>query len=1445
MAVSFCFLIEFGRSGINANSKYHVGKWIYATLITITLSGAYYGWTGIDITVHYVLGVSGSIWTALAFLTRAKHLKDCPKLPFKICGTIFGIYAASCIAAIPNIQFYPVSAINQDSFLQTTGFPIQIAQGILALTASVFIWKYYISSYLFFEIDNAEYMSRLASNTVLSVLLVIILGWQITEITTHYTDSIFRRSLLAKTTTASVLIDTNDLASLTGSPGDLDNPAYRRIQRKLHSVKLANPDSRYVYIMKYINGKVIFLADAASESAPGYSAPGDVYNEANNDLIDALTKGKACVSGPIKDTWGTWISGFSAIRNENNQILGIVGIDIAADQWMHMLIIHRFFCIIAILLICVITITYYIIIQRTSESASRISRSERRYRGLVEVSPNWISLVGIDGRIITINQTGLNIMGWNSEDIIGKNIFEVKQNYNCLSIYDNIKQSLSGEKSDFNLVLSHSNGSPVDLHVTVNPITDIDGIINHLVWIADDITERNRVESALLESEKRYRLMADSATDIIWISNLDLIFTFISPSATRMLGYTMDEISKISLFDIISQECYDKINELINLDITGAGNSSISSFVCEARCKDGSSIWIETEASIIYDLNNRPINITGVTRNITDRKIADKALQESRDALSTLMNNIPGMVYRCINDEYWTFTFTSDGCYNLTGYPSENLLMNKELSFANIIHPDDREYVRESVNSALETNSTFQLTYRIITASGEIKWINDQGYIVMPSEISDNIILEGLIMDITDRKNTEEALRTSETNYRTIFDTANDAIFVFNTNTGKVIDVNQRMTEIFGYSREEALGLSLKDLSAPGYNNAKDLRIISSVNDSKLFEWVTRKKTGEILWVEVNLKHVSIGGRDCILAIVRDIMERKQAETILRMQISAINAATDQIMITDADGNILYVNPAFENETGYSHTEVVGKNLVFVKSGYHQDKLRDGLTSSIRTGNTWHEEAIIRRKNGTLYAEDITVTPVRNDAGVVEYFIAINRNITDKKVYEQKLDHLAHHDPLTGLPNRLLLSDRLLQRLAQAHRKGQMLAIMFLDLDHFKDINDTKGHNEGDKILRAVAKRLTSCLREVDTVARMGGDEFTIIVSDITRPEDASTVAKKIINNLSKPFAINGDEVLISTSIGISIFPTDGIDSETMLKNADIAMYRAKDSGRNNYQFYTEELNTAVTKRIMLENSMKDALERNEFVVYYQPRIDIRSGEIIGIEALVRWQHPELGLLAPAQFMPLAEETGLIIPLSKWILDTACSKAKSLQESYIPMIQLAINISARQFEEPQFKNSIITALEKSRLNPNTLDLELTENILLREPISSELILNDLRSIGVQITIDDFGSAQSSLNRLKHFPVDTIKIDKSYIQEITSKSDDTDIAEAMITMAHSLNLQVVAKGVETLEQMRILRSLKCDGLQGYYISQPLPAVELEELIRESKTRNTSYASLSDD
>lgn len=565
----------------------------------------------------------------------------------------------------------------------------------------------------------------------------------------------------------------------------------------------------------------------------------------------------------------------------------------------------------------------------------------------------------------------------------------------------------------------------------------------------------------------------------------------------------------------------------------------------------------------------------------------------------------------------------------------------------------------------------------------------------------------------------------------------------------------------------------------------------------------------------------------------------KQAPTLF----DAVNASLwhtvfeyslEGVIMTDVWGSILKVNPAFTKVTGYSADECLGKTPRLLKSGMHDAAFYQKMWDSIHTTGLWQSEIWNRRKNGEAYLQWLTIRAITNDAGDPSHYVAIFHDITDIKRHQEQIAYQSHHDALTGLPNRQLFQDHLNMALAHARRNALKIGVLFLDLDNFKKINDSLGHHLGDLLLQKVAIRLKQCCRCEDTVARFGGDEFMILFPDIKENgHHLLELVQRLLQVFATPFLLRNHEVTFTASIGVTVYPEDGEDVATLIKNAELAMYRAKEYGRNTYMLYTKTMYTLAVERMELETSLRNALKNQEFRVYYQPQINLSTGMVSGTEALVRWQRSASELVPPDRFIPLAEETGLILPLGEWVLRTACEQTKTWHEAGFPWLTVAVNLSARQFQDKCLVRLVREVLDDARLEPRFLRLEITENTLMKNMELATNIMYALERIGVYLSIDDFGTGYSSLSYLKCFPLKEIKIDKSFVREIPEHQDDVAIARAILSLAHSLNLRVLAEGVETHRQLDFMRQYRCDEIQGYVFSQPICADDLIGLLREGK------------
>jgi diguanylate cyclase (GGDEF)-like protein/PAS domain S-box-containing protein len=550
-----------------------------------------------------------------------------------------------------------------------------------------------------------------------------------------------------------------------------------------------------------------------------------------------------------------------------------------------------------------------------------------------------------------------------------------------------------------------------------------------------------------------------------------------------------------------------------------------------------------------------------------------------------------------------------------------------------------------------------------------------------------------------------------------------------------------------------------------------------------------------------------------------------------------LNSIGDAVMSTDVWGQVTYLNVVAESLTGWSREEAAGRPLedVFrIIDAITRQVVQNPMTLAIRENKTvgLTPNCILIRRDGVEAAIEDSAAPIHDRRGQVTGAVIVFHDVSTARALSLRMSYLAQHDSLTDLPNRILFSDRLTDAIAMAHRYRRKLAVLYVDVDRFKHINDSLGHDIGDRLLQSMAARLHACVRSSDTVSRQGGDEFVVLLSEVTHVQDAAISAEKILLSLRTPHRIDQHDLHLTVSIGIANYPDDGVEAEVLMKNADFAMYHAKENGRNNYQFFQPEMNVRAVERQSVENGLRHAMERQEFVLHYQPKIDLQTGAIIGVEALIRWRHPQRGLVPPAQFISVAEECGLIVPIGRWVLREACRQARTWQDAGLMPMCLAINISAVELRDKDFVAGVRSVLTETGLEPHYVELELTETFLLQDSKSTAAVLQALKDLGVGLALDDFGTGYSSLSYLKRFPIDTLKIDQSFVRDITTDADDASIVSAVISMGKSLHMRVVAEGVETQEQLAFLQQQSCPEGQGYYFSHPVVAEEFTQLLGRS-------------
>ena len=679
---------------------------------------------------------------------------------------------------------------------------------------------------------------------------------------------------------------------------------------------------------------------------------------------------------------------------------------------------------------------------------------------------------------------------------------------------------------------------------------------------------------------------------------------------------------------------------------------------------------------------------------------------------------------------------------------------------------------------------------------------------------------------ITAGKLAEWELRTSQDKFAKAFRANPVCMAIVTVDEGRYMDVNEGYERLTGYARGEVIGRTVGEIGYWVDSSERATMLSRLERDGRVrdIEVRFRKKCGDVMICQVSAQPLVFEGVACLLSTTQDITQRKADEAQMRLGSRVFESTADAIVVTDSEDRVLTVNAAFSRITGFSAEDMLGR--IFGESPFRPidpEQSAARLEIRLRQGHVTGE-VLRHRKDGSELPLWITASNVLDESGKIVNSVRVFTDISELKATQLQLEALATKDALTTLPNRLYFKDQLERLLAHSQREPQQFALLFIDLDNFKSINDSLGHAAGDEVLQQTAKRLRECVRETDTVARIGGDEFTIILPQIRSARGPEVVAGQVLKALSAPFTVAGNEHFLNASIGIALHPADGASADSLLRNADTAMYRAKESGRGCYVYFEERMNVAARARVDLERELRRAIEHGEFRLCYQPKLDLRSGRIAGAEALLRWDSPDRGPRAPMDFIPLAEETGLIVPIGEWVLRESCRQYASWRSEGIALPHIAVNVSARQFKQKEFVETIGSTIRAEGIAPHCLELEITESLLIDSISGVEETLHELTRMGIALSLDDFGTGFSSLAYLRRFPLKTVKIERSFVSDLGTSADAGAIATAIIAMAHALGKQVVAEGVETNKQAQLLTRMKCDHIQGYHYSRPLTPAE---------------------
>ncbi|MDO9051492.1 MAG: EAL domain-containing protein [Methylotenera sp.] len=920
-----------------------------------------------------------------------------------------------------------------------------------------------------------------------------------------------------------------------------------------------------------------------------------------------------------------------------------------------------------------------------------------------------------------------------------------------------------------------------------------------------------------------FKAMMDNTDDYIYFKDRNHVFTGASQALVKITESTQHwtEFLGLTDYDVFLEAYADIYYSLEKKVFSGV---DVAHDIQETLLQDGSKGWINNRNYPINNENGEIVGLFGIARDITESKQAELALQVSEAYLkeSQKIAGLGSYVFN-IQDGTWQSSAILNQILGIDDSYERN-----EQSWDALIHPDDlvkaKHYLRRRFAAK---SSTFDREYRVIRPNDHAeRYIRGIGRLVLDKQ-GRPLQMHGTIQDITSVRH--ELLNEK----RAIL--GNQLVGALALKQRKIIWANTAFETMLGYEPGELVGVPTRRF----YTNEDEYKSVEIIyadiakNNIGHTQHEYVRKDGRRIWLAMSGAQLNKDTDESLWTFV-DITQQKLAESELRIAAVAFESQ-ESMIITDANNVILRVNRAFTDTTGYTAANAIGNNPKMLNSGCHDPSFFADMWNTIQSIGTWNGEVWNRRRNGELYPEHLTITAVKNVAGEITNYVGTATDITTSKAAAAEIENLAFYDHLTGLPNRRLLVDRLNHALLYSARHDKDGAVLFLDLDHFKTINDTLGHDVGDVLLQQVATRLTNCMREGDTVARLGGDEFVVMIEGLDEQgAEAATqteeVGEKILAALNLPYQLAGQEYQIGCSIGVALFSDHKQSLDDLLKHADIAMYQAKKSGRNALRFFDPKMQASINTRVALEADLRIALKEKQFKLYFQPQV-YHNRQITGAEVLIRWEHPNRGMVSPYDFIPLAEETGLILPIGQWVLETACQQIKAWENNLLTQhLQLAVNVSARQFFQPDFVEQVLLAIHQTKINPDKLKLELTESLVLDDITDTIDKMHQLQKVGVRFSMDDFGTGQSSLAYLTQLPLDQLKIDQSFTRNIGVKRSDAVIVQTIIGMGNNLGMEIIAEGVETEAQREFLQAHGCPVFQGYLFSKPVPLETFEMMLK---------------
>ncbi len=1097
------------------------------------------------------------------------------------------------------------------------------------------------------------------------------------------------------------------------------------------------------------------------------------------------------------------------------------------------------------------------------------TRQQLLYHNLMEqVNDAIIVLRAENGAIVDCNEQACRDLGYTRDEMLKISIFDFTTRMVPGDVWLKELDTLSRAGQRLTETQHRRrDGSlfPVEIHARlVHKDSD-----RYIVAVARDLTARKRTQTQLQLQDTALR----SSANAIVITDKDAVIQWANPAFAHMTGYTQEEAVGKHPKDLVSsgvqtREFYDALWKTI-LDGQVWRGELIN------KRKDGSLYTEEMTITPVYEQSGGVTHFIAVKQDISERKLREQ-MQTARnrmlemiainrplydillDAILGLEQLFPHMRASVLQIDSTT------GCLGqgiAPGLPDfYNAAINGVQPGAGVGSCGTAAHTGETVVVGDIQTHAYWRDYRELAqraglaACTSVPFKNESGEVLgtfavyfstprIPSAIELELIndfarMAGIAVDKEHNRikriTAEAQLRGSEENYRNLVESAPFPVAITDVENKSLVFANRHALQLFESSAERIRGQEVNNYYAtPSDRNLLLARLAAGdVVRGEEIEFVTA--TGKHIWVLMTAASILFDGRPSHVAALIDITLRKKAEEQLREAAAVMQSTHEGVVITDITPHILAVNGAYTAITGYSPQEVTGKDPGILRSGRQDSAFYEAMWSELRNNGYWQGEMWNRRKNGEIYPQWMSISAVFDEQRQPIRYIGVFSDISKLKQSQSQLEFLAHHDPLTRLYNRSAVEARMDQELEQANRHQLQLCVLFIDLDRFKQVNDSFGHLIGDELLCSVAERLKARLREGDTLGRLGGDEFVLLASPLQDKHDAAVIARDIITSLSEPFNLStGHEVFIGASIGISLYPDNGSSVAELTKNADAAMYLAKENGRNQFSFYTPELNADARHKLELENDLRRAVLHNELRLHYQAKVDIGSGSICGAEALVRWKKPDGSWVSPDQFIPVAEKSGVILSIGNWVVEQACAQIRTWMDAGLPEICVAVNVSARQFRSGHLDVLVNDALKKYGIAARQLELELTESMLMNEPERAIDTMHKLKKVGVRISLDDFGTGYSNFGYLRRFPIDSLKIDQSFVRGVSSKPEDAMIVDSIIGLAQRMKLRVIAEGVETTDQLHYLRANHCDEMQGYLFSKALPAQEFASLLNTGK------------